>query len=69
MQKLSLVRYISWPQWIEELHIIDKVGVQHQALGQTKACGEIILPQINLASQKFSNITIKADKNPLQTNI
>ena len=69
MQKLSLVRYISWPQWIEELHIIDKVGVQHQALGQTKACGEIILSQINLASQKFSNITIKADKNPLQTNI
>ena len=37
--KFSGVRYVSWPQCIEKLHIIDKVGVQHQILDQIKAHG------------------------------
>ena len=39
--KFSAVRYVPWPQWIEKLDIIDKVGVQHLILDQIKACGEI----------------------------
>ena len=40
-QKFSAVKYVPWPQWIEKLDVIDKVGVQHLILDQIKACGEI----------------------------
>ena len=41
MRKPSAVRYVSGPQCIENLHIIDKMRVQHQVLDQTNSCGEI----------------------------
>ena len=34
--KFNAVRYVSWPQCIEKLHIINKVGVQHEILDQKK---------------------------------
>ena len=37
MRKFSAVRYVSWSQWIENLYIIDQLGVQHQMLDQTQA--------------------------------
>ena len=39
--KFSTARYDSWSPWIEKLHIIDNLAVQHQILDQTKAWGEI----------------------------
>lgn len=69
MRKFSGVRYVSWSPWIEKLHVLEKVGVQHQILDPTKVCEEIILPRINLAFQKSPNITVKADENTIRANI
>ena len=39
--KFNTLMYVSWPQVIEKLHIIDKVVAQHQIHDQTKVRGQI----------------------------
>ena len=54
-QKFSAVRYVSWSQLIEKLHIIDKVGVQQTLTRQKRvAKSETLKISIEILKLYFS---------------